>query len=79
MVIDEDGQKEVLYFRLGTEKTIESDEVFQNLLQRRLDIDAVQLVSIDGAKGPSQSIRAVFGEDKLQHFKVHKTENILGK
>lgn len=77
--IDEDGHKEVLYFRIGTEKTIHSDEVFQNLIQRGLDVNAVKLVTTDGARGPINSIIAVFGEERLQRCVVHRTENILKK
>ena len=78
--IDEDGHKEVLYFRIvGTEKTIQTDEVFQNLIRRGLDIQAVQLVTTDGSKGPISSICALFGEEKLQRCTVHKTENVVSK
>lgn len=77
--IDEKGHKEVLYFRIGTEKTIHSDDVFQNLIRRGLDVNEVQLVTTDGAKGPIHSIIALFGEEKLQRCTVHKTENILKK
>lgn len=77
--IDEEGHKEVLYFRIGTEKTIQSDKVFQNLIERGLDVNAVQLVTTDGAKGPIHSIMTLFGEEKLQRCTVHKTENVLKK
>ncbi|MGB4269687.1 MAG: IS256 family transposase [Spirochaetota bacterium] len=78
--IDDTGHKEVLYFRVvGSEKTIQSDEVFQNLICRGLDIHAVQLVTTDGARGPIHSICALFGEEKLQRCIVHKTENVIAK
>jgi len=77
--VDEDGHKEVLYFRIGTEKTIQSDELFHNLIKRGLDVNAVQLVTTDGARGPIHSIMTIFGEKKLQRCTVHKTENILKK
>jgi transposase-like protein len=77
--IDESGYKEVLYFQIGTEKTIQSDKLFQNLIRRGLDVNAVKLVTTDGARGPINSIIALFGEEKLQRCVVHKTENILKK
>lgn len=77
--ITEDGQKEVLHFTLGTESESNFDELLQSLARRGLDLSAVRLITIDGAKGPIKSCISNFGTDKLQRCTVHKTWNIIQK
>ncbi len=77
--IREDGYKEVLHFTLGSESEANFDEALQSLIHRGLDIDSVELITLDGAKGPISSARVHFGENKLQRCLVHKNKNILEK
>ena len=77
--IRSDGHKEVLHFTLGNESTRNFEEMLQNLIRRGFDMDAVKLVTTDGAKGPIQAIDKHFGRKKLQRCFVHKTRNILEK
>lgn len=77
--ICEDGYKEVLHFTVGTESETNFDEVLQSLIRRGLDIDSVELITLDGAKGPINSARSHFGENRLQRCLFHKNQNILNK
>jgi putative transposase len=77
--IREDGHKEVLYFTLGSESTRNFEEVLQNMVRRGLDLSTVELVTIDGARGPINAVERHFGRDRLQRCVVHKTRNVLDK
>jgi len=77
--IREDGFKEVLHFTLGTESESNFDEALQSLIRRGLDIDAVELITLDGAKGPINSARSHFGKNRVQRCIIHKQKNILDK
>ena len=77
--ITKDGQKEVLHFTMGTESESNFDELLQSLARRGLDLGAIKLITIDGAKGPIKSCISNFGSDKLQRCTVHKTRNIIQK
>jgi len=76
--IREDSFKEVLHFTLGTESESNFDEALQSLI-RRLDIDAVELITLYGAKGPINSDRSHFGKNRVQRCIIHKQKNILDK
>lgn len=77
--IEEDGFKEVLHFTLGTESEFNFDESLQSLIRRGLNIDSVELITLDGSKGPISSARAHFGAKKIQRCVIHKQKNILDK
>lgn len=77
--ITESGEKEVLHFTLGNESERNFDEALQSLLGRGLDASSVRLVTLDGAKGPINSVRNIFGSDRVQRCTVHKTRNIIEK
>ncbi len=73
------GEKEVLHFTQGNESERNFDEVLQSLISRGLDLDTVDLITIDGAKGPIASARKNFGEKKVQRCTIHKTRNVIEK
>jgi transposase-like protein len=77
--ITESGEKEVLHFTLGNESERNFDEALQSLLGRGLDASSVRLITLDGAKGPINSVRNIFGSDRVQRCTVHKTRNIIEK
>lgn len=74
-----DGKKEVLHFTMGPESERSFDEALQNLLNRGLNPEKVDLITLDGAAGPLKSAASIFGEGKIQRCTVHKTRNILEK
>lgn len=77
--ITKDGYKEVLHFTLGVESEANFDEVLNSLIRRGLDISTIKLFTIDGARGPINSVRNTVGSKKLQRCTVHKAENIVKK
>jgi len=75
--IAKDGYKEVLHFTMGSESERNFDEVIDSLARRGLDLNTVELITLDGSAGPLLSAATNLGEEKIQRCVIHKTRNIL--
>jgi len=73
------GEKKVLGFiETSTENTLVIKEFLQGLIDRGLSTEHKILFIIDGAKGLSKGIKAIFGKDSfIQRCQWHKRENIV--
>ncbi len=79
MGITEDGEKLMLDFVWGVwESTATWSSLLVSLKQRGLDIDNVQMVTVDGNAGCIRALRQHFPKVPLQRCWQHKSRNILG-
>ena len=75
--ISEDGHREFLEFRLGGRESIVSWEgLLLHLIERGLDADALELVTVDGNPGLLKALNNVLPETLIQRCVVHKLRNI---
>lgn len=76
--IDEKGNKKALGAWEGsTENSRSCTDLLNNLIDRGLDSETVELVTIDGSKALRKALKDVFGNDLLvQRCQVHKKKNV---
>lgn len=80
MGITNEGQKEILDFRVARAESQAAWEAFLNDLYRRgLTGEGVALAAVDGGAGLLAALPLVYPQAKVQRCWAHKTRNVLDK